>query len=362
MRWMLFLVLTLPCIAAASGPQIFMAAAKKGVSTPATPTQNAASNSPGQYTASWGDVAGETSYTLYYSTSSSLTGTTYNGSTAYPGSPNATAGKITGITAGATGYTINGPLTAGVTYYTRISAVNGSGESSLSGVQSAAAAVEVPLQAPNAGFETALTTAPSPGVIPANWFPAITEVSAAVPATIFADRSASGEMTGSYVGRISIDSALSYDPGEDVYFGSGWSVAKLSFRVSKPTVDGSNGKITFDIRPKRTTGYGLAYLQLHAFDSGNNLIIQNPGPDYWALFGDTYLYGFLGSGIHETLRFTPTMNTTVTGMVVDVKSLITSILTSGKTWADVSWVEVTFNGVSYESTDGVIEYYIDNFR
>lgn len=130
-----------------AGPQIFMAAAKKGAAPPAAPTQNAAGNSPAQVTADWVDVTGETSYTLRYSTSSALDAATYNGSSAYPETvaypalpTSATAGKITGIPSGSTTYTINGPLTQGTTYYTRISAIGPGGESALSGTQSAAAA------------------------------------------------------------------------------------------------------------------------------------------------------------------------------------------------------------------------------
>ena len=43
-------------------------------------------------------------------------------STAYPGTPNATAGKYTGISG--TSYTINGPLTSGTTYCARITGVS----------------------------------------------------------------------------------------------------------------------------------------------------------------------------------------------------------------------------------------------
>ncbi|MHC1728072.1 MAG: fibronectin type III domain-containing protein [Syntrophobacteraceae bacterium] len=98
---------------------------------PDAPVISSIDSADSQLTAHWSDVTGETSYTLYYSTSASLTGSTYDGTNAYPGTPDATAGKITGISAGSTSQVISS-LTKGTGYYIRLSASNGLGESDLS--------------------------------------------------------------------------------------------------------------------------------------------------------------------------------------------------------------------------------------
>lgn len=77
-----------------------------------------------QLTVNWGNVAGETSYEVYYSTNANLTDTTIDGSTAYPGSNNATAGKFTGLAANTVQKIITG-LTNGTIYYIRVYAVSG---------------------------------------------------------------------------------------------------------------------------------------------------------------------------------------------------------------------------------------------
>lgn len=102
---------------------------------PAAPMQSALTVGNAQLTANWSDVSGEASYTVYYSTSSALTASTYDGTNAYPGTPSATAGKIAGVAANSVNQVITG-LTGGTTYYVRVSALNASGESAQSAAQS----------------------------------------------------------------------------------------------------------------------------------------------------------------------------------------------------------------------------------
>jgi hypothetical protein len=108
-------------------------------STPAQVTGLTVVNTTPQLKADWSDLSDETSYELFYSTSASLDATTYDGSTAYPGTPDATAGHITGIAAGTLTYTLNGMLTESTTYYVKIAGWNDAGLGTLSSAASAAA-------------------------------------------------------------------------------------------------------------------------------------------------------------------------------------------------------------------------------
>jgi hypothetical protein len=144
MRWLVILLtLAVASPAFASPKLLFLAAMKQTASAPSAPGSFAVSNSPAQITATWADLTDETSYEVFYSTSSALTATTSDGSTAYLGSPNATAGRITGIAAGSVGYTLNGMLTAGVTYYVRVAGRNAAGLGTLTATASAVAAAYV---------------------------------------------------------------------------------------------------------------------------------------------------------------------------------------------------------------------------
>jgi hypothetical protein len=107
------------------------APAAAGTIIPAAPSLTNVTNNPAQLTATWTDVSGETSYTLYYRAGAAPTKSTYDG-------------RITGIAAGTTSYTINGPLAAGTTYHVGVTASSASGESAMSGIISAAAAAAVP--------------------------------------------------------------------------------------------------------------------------------------------------------------------------------------------------------------------------
>lgn len=90
---------------------------------PVAPTGLALSVAPTSLTASWNDLSNEASYNIYYSTSSNLDATTYDGATAYPGTPDATAGVLT-ATANTVTKLISG-LTTGVVYYVRVAGVGG---------------------------------------------------------------------------------------------------------------------------------------------------------------------------------------------------------------------------------------------
>lgn len=123
------LLIALPCAAG-------MIIGTGGVSLPGTVTFDTFTNSPAQLTATWtpGTPAGAT-YNLYYADNAVasiipanfdctyllLTGYNVTG-TAYPGTPDATAGKYTGLSG--TSYTISGPLTEGTTYCARITGVS----------------------------------------------------------------------------------------------------------------------------------------------------------------------------------------------------------------------------------------------
>ncbi len=121
-------------------------------SVPGIPSGVTASNSPAQITVSWSAATGASTYDVYYALSSSasvipanndctyLLETSYtSGLTAYPGTPNATAGVYTGVSG--TSYTINGPLTSGSSYCVAVSGVNsGMVQGTLSGTTHAAAA------------------------------------------------------------------------------------------------------------------------------------------------------------------------------------------------------------------------------
>lgn len=134
----LILLTTISVPAWASPQLLFLAAVRNFASVPTAPTVTV-SDSPAQLTASWTDLSSETSYEVFYSTSSSLNDTTYDGTNAYP-TANATAGHVTGIAAGSTNYNLTGMLTAGVTYYVRVAGRNASGLGALSTAVSAVAA------------------------------------------------------------------------------------------------------------------------------------------------------------------------------------------------------------------------------
>jgi hypothetical protein len=108
--------------------------------TPAQVTGVTVVNTTPQLKINWNDLSDETSYEVYYSTSSALTADTSDGSTTYPGTPDATAGKYIGLAAGTVEKIINSGLTASTTYYVRIRGVNAAGNGVLSDTASAAAA------------------------------------------------------------------------------------------------------------------------------------------------------------------------------------------------------------------------------
>ena len=127
------LLLAASCFA--MGHSTVMLAMVSGPSAPSAVTGLSASNSPAQITVSWSAATGASTYDVYYALSSSasiipanndctyMLETSYtSGLTAYPGTPNATAGYYTGLTG--TSYTINGPLTSGSSYCVAVSGVN----------------------------------------------------------------------------------------------------------------------------------------------------------------------------------------------------------------------------------------------
>ena len=116
----------------------FLMVASNGCTLPDTVSQGTLTNNPAQLTVSWITTTGATSYNVYYSLNSGLTGT-FDGISAYSGQTS-TSGKYTGLEG--TSYNINGPLTASTTYYTRVAGVNSCGTGILSGPQSLAAAAK----------------------------------------------------------------------------------------------------------------------------------------------------------------------------------------------------------------------------
>lgn len=138
-------------IFASSVNAVMVGYARNFAIAPVAPSVTSWTNSPAQLTGIWGTSAGATSYNLYVRAGSSPTTSTYDL-------------KYSGVTSP---YTVNGPLTEGVTYYAGVTAVNGGGESSMSGTLSAVAAAYVgytffgPLGDPPGGLFTVLTAGDS---------------------------------------------------------------------------------------------------------------------------------------------------------------------------------------------------------
>jgi fibronectin type 3 domain-containing protein len=139
---------------------------------PDTPTGVTATASSFNITVSWSSVSGATSYYLYRSTSASGTYTRV-------------------ATPSTTSYTNTG-LSAGTTYYYKVSAYNGSGESAESSYTSATTSATAP------GTPTGVTaTATSPNTITVNW----SSVPGATGYYIYYSTSASGtynSLSGSF--------------------------------------------------------------------------------------------------------------------------------------------------------------------
>ncbi len=103
---------------------------------PSIPVQHESTDTSSP-TVNWAAASGADTYTVYYSTSAALTPSTYDGTNAYPGTPNATAGKITGITGTSQALA---SLTANGEYFIIVTASNTSGESAASNMRNALAA------------------------------------------------------------------------------------------------------------------------------------------------------------------------------------------------------------------------------
>ena len=142
--------------------------------SPAQVTGLSVSNSPAQLTATWADLSDETSYELFYSTDPDLDETTdgltgYVSTVAYPSAPtSAVSGHITGISVGQLAYTLNGMLTAGVTYYVRVAGRNAAGLGPLSAA--AAASLNYYTQGWEAGVDTDGLIAVAGGGHTGDWF------------------------------------------------------------------------------------------------------------------------------------------------------------------------------------------------
>jgi hypothetical protein len=319
----------------------------------AAPTANTVTAGDGQLTVNWTDVTGETSYNVYYSTSPALTGTTYDGTTAYP-TPNATAGKITGIAANSVSQVITG-LTNGTAYYARVSAVNSSGESALSTAVSGTPAGAVALFG-NAGFESALASGAQYG----NWWavtaPGATGVDGFAGAAV-AEQVPVGStgLDGSLVGHLK---AVGGD-NTDMTGGTGGptpSTANLYQQFAYADINNLTGPISFKVRP--ASMQGKAGIKVKLFNvSGTDITVTTNDKNvakFWTYGGDTW--GSAATQVAGTFA----VNTVAT-YSLDLKAIINANGATGIDHVQIYPQAYENSGLGVGGGATGCEFYIDSF-
>jgi hypothetical protein len=174
---------------------------------------------------------------------------------------------------------------------------------------------------------------------------------------------ASAEMSGAYVCHLRALGQYLQDDSMNWYWSLSGALLQYGTATEWPraTIDGTNGKLAFDVRAKATPA-GSLRVHLTVLDgAGANLVDMTAG---WAR-SDLMVMGLApgGSAIDDTTIkiAAPTVNTTYP-VTLDIKGWISAPgrLLAGKSWSDVATVGLTFYA---ESGGGaLIDVYLDNFR
>ena len=237
----------------------------------------------------------------------------------------------------------------------------------------------------NPGFESAIAGSENYG----NWWPTADHTSSG--GTDLEERLLSSALTGSYVGHIKAQAATINGPctgltcgdgkpcgdssscTSDCYddWDSGCSVqstwtsgtdlvdAGLVTKISKASVDSTNGKITFDWRITGTYYSSESYyFTIQAYDSTNASITKcNTGQCAVELAGT---FGNTGDDV-SVKQGSPSSGVTYSVTGYDVKGRLVTLMSTGKTWSNVSYIKIT-PYVNSNTSGNSVELYIDNFR